>query len=413
MILLRTSEGVKAMPIDRIQDVTFRSTPKTGLNEEEFRNLLTLKLDWKDRPPAKSADIGLAYLQKGLRWIPNYRVSIDGKGSANVKLQATVINEVTDLTGVTANLIVGVPSFAFKDALDPLALQQSVALSGYFQTTDRLAMSNAIMGQMAAPRGNTTPPPVDLGPVDSAQSEDLYLFTVKHLTLNKGQRLSLPVAEYNMSYKDVYTVQMPFGPPAEIQTASGGRGNLPADQQAEIARLLNAPKASHKIRLVNSSNMPLTTATALILENDRILAQGMMTYTSAGGSVDLDATKAVDILVTRNEIETGRAPNAMRINNEVFTRVDLNGSVRLTNYRKEPVEVEVVREVLGDVGEANNSARVEKVNVLEGERPSWWRFYNWPYWWNQANGIGRVTWRVTIAPGASVDLSYTWRYFWR
>ena len=35
----------------------------------------------------------MIYLQRGIRWIPEYRVEIDGKGEARVKLQATLINE--------------------------------------------------------------------------------------------------------------------------------------------------------------------------------------------------------------------------------------------------------------------------------------------------------------------------------
>src|SRR5207247_270454 len=122
LILLKTADGVKALTLDRIQDVVFKSAPKATIGAEEFRNLLTLKLDWANRAPARNANIGVVYLQKGLRWIPSYRVAIDGHGAATAKLQAMLVNELTDLAGVTANLVIGVPSFAFKDTLDPLAL---------------------------------------------------------------------------------------------------------------------------------------------------------------------------------------------------------------------------------------------------------------------------------------------------
>ena len=51
---------------------------------------------------------------------------------------------------------------------------------------------------------------MDLGPEIASQgkSEDLYLFQVKHVTLKKGQRMVLPVAEYNLKYKDVYTLDV-------------------------------------------------------------------------------------------------------------------------------------------------------------------------------------------------------------
>ena len=134
LILLKTVEGVKAVNIDRIQQVTFRGPHKATSASEEFRNLLRLKLDWGDRKPGKDADVGLMYLQKGIRWIPSYKIVIDGKGKASVQLEATLINELADLDDVTANLVVGVPTFQFAETADPIGLGQTVAqLSQYFQ----------------------------------------------------------------------------------------------------------------------------------------------------------------------------------------------------------------------------------------------------------------------------------------
>ena len=407
LILLRTAEGVKALPLDRIQDVVFKASPKSLVGEQEFRNLLTLQLNWANRSPGPNANVGVVYVQKGLRWIPSYRLSIDGKGNATAQLQGIVVNELTDVTGVTANLVVGVPSFAFKDTLDPLALNSAVSLSGYFQASARSALSNAIASQAGvverpgAPPGDTAP---QLG--DSSQSEDLFLFTIKNVTLKRGQRLSVPVAEHKLKYKDIYTLQLPISPPVDV------RGNLSLDQQTELAALLNAPRPVHKIRLTNSSAVPLTTAPVLILENERVLSQGTMLYTPAGATGDLEIGKSVDIQVTRSEAEASRTPNAVRINSESYSEVDLTGSIKVTNYRKDTVEVEVTREVLGTATSASSNGRVEKLNAL-AEYPVWWRYYSWPNWWNQMNGVGRITWNITLAPGQSVDLTYNWRYYWR
>ncbi len=152
LILLKTAEGVRAVNIDRIQQVTFRGPHKSSVADEEFRNLLRLKLDWGDRKPGKEADMGLLYLQKGIRWIPSYKVAIDGKGKATVQLEATLINEMVDLEDVTANLVVGVPKFDFAETPDPIGLSQTVAqLSPYFQrdAQTQYAFSNAIMSQAA------------------------------------------------------------------------------------------------------------------------------------------------------------------------------------------------------------------------------------------------------------------------
>jgi hypothetical protein len=306
-----------------------------------------------------------------------------------------------------------------------MSLQQAaVQLSQYFredaQTSN--AFSNAIMSQSArmtevrSARTAEPAPGMDLGPevASSGKSEDLFVFSVKHVTLKKGQRMTLPVAEYTLAYRDVYTLDIPFTPPPEV------RQNFDSSRQAELARLLAGPKVMHKIRLTNKSDFPLTTAPALLLSGERVLAQGMMTYTAIGAETDLEITAAVDIRVKKTDTEKKREPNAAVWQGNTYGRIDLTGTISLTNFGKQAAEVEVVRNVLGNVTEAANGGKIEMVNVFEdvsfsssGRYPYWWNWYNWPYWWHHFNGIGRVTWNVKLEPGKPVDVSYAWHYYWR
>jgi hypothetical protein len=73
------------VPIEHITDVKFVNKYETKVSDEELRNLLTMRLDWGGQAPAKTVEVGMAYVQKGVRWIPNYRVELDGKGKAVVK----------------------------------------------------------------------------------------------------------------------------------------------------------------------------------------------------------------------------------------------------------------------------------------------------------------------------------------
>ncbi len=429
LILLKTADGVKALAIDRIQDVTFPHGPKPAAASEEFRNLLRLKLDWGKTKPAKSANVGLFYLQRGVRWIPAYKVELDGKTNAAVKLQATLINELADLEDVCVNLVIGVPAFAFKDTVDPMALQQDLAqLSQYFRP-DNLErnspfaanFSNAIMSQQAfSPTDNRRMPGPglggELGPEigDAGKSEDLFVFTVPHVSLRRGERMVLPIAEFTLPYKDVFTLDLPFGPPPEV------RANLSNEQQRELGRLFGAPKVMHKVRLTNNSKYPLTTAPALTIRAGRVLAQGLMTYTAAGASVDLAITTAVDFQVTKSDGETKRTPNAVEENGNRYTRVDLAGKISITSRRAQPAELEITRYVLGAADTANAGGMVSKINAFENNEyftgedyPYWWNWYGWPYWWNYFNGIGRVNWKLTFEPNQSKELSYEWHYFWR
>ncbi len=429
LILLKTAEGVKALALDRIQEVTFKHAHKPAAASEEFRNLLSLKLDWGKAKPARFANVGLFYLQKGVRWIPSYKVELDGASNAVVKFQATLLNELADLDNVSVNLVVGVPTFAFKDTLDPMALQQNLAeLSQYFRTdtgsrNSPLAsnFSNAIMSQQAVRMSDYRGAPGpglagELGPEigDAGKSEDLFIFNVQHVTLKRGERMVLPIAEFTLPYKDVFTLELPFGPPPEV------RGNLNNEQQRELARLFNAPKVMHKVRLTNNSKYPLTTAPALIIRTGRVLAQGMMTYTSTGASVDLPITTAVDFQVKKSDLETKRTPNAVEENGNRYTRVDLAGKITVTSHRAQPTELEITRYVLGAADSADANGKVEKINIFEngeyftaGDYPYWWNWYGWPHWWNYFNGIGRVTWNLAFEPNQTKELGYQWHYFWR
>ena len=370
----------------------------------------------------------MAYVQKGIRWIPNYRVELAADGKAVVKLQATLLNELTDLKDATVNLVVGVPSFYFKDTTDPVALSQAVAqLSPYFQTdaSTQYALSNAMMTQVArggevrkgrnppAPGGPANAP--DLGPeIGGTTNEDLFVFTVKNVTLAKGQRMVLPISQQAIEYKDVYTLDVPYAPPAEMRRQANNA------QAAELLRLMNAPKVMHKVRLMNGGQQPFTTAPALLLREGKVLAQAMMTYAAKGGSVDLTLTTAVNVHVKKTDKEAKRTPNAVTYNGEALWRIDIASGLEITNMGAKAIEVEVTRYVLGNVDKAGDGAKAEMVNLLEDDdagagisRPDWWPYYSWPHYWGHFNGIGRVTWTAKLAPKQTDTRTYEWHYYWK
>ena len=419
LLLLKTLEGMKTVALDSIDHVTFRDKSETSFAEEESRVGLTLRLDWAGKPPARTARVGMMYVQKGIRWIPEYRVELDGKGRATVRLQATLINELADLEDVTAHLVIGVPSFAFKETSDPISLQRGLApLSRHFQQDSQTAYAfgNAIMSQsarMGERRAPFNPAPAEGNPAapEEGSKEDLFVFPVKHVSLKKGECMVVPVAEFATDSKDVYTLDIPITPPREVQA------QMASEQQAELARLFHAPKVLHKIRLTNGTQAPFTTAPALILLGGQVLAQGMMTYTSIGGTTNLEITVAVDIQVKKTEMENERTPNALRWRGDSYQRVDLEGKISLANYRPTAVEVEVTRHILGECGQIGAGGKVEKVNQMEDGKGigypdyHWW-YYRW-WWWNEVNPVSRLTWKVTLEPGKSVDLPYAWHHFWR
>jgi hypothetical protein len=216
-----------------------------------------------------------------------------------------------------------------------------------------------------------------------------------------------------VKYEDVYALELPLSPPWDV------RCRFNTQQQVELARLMATPKVMHRIRLKNDSRFPFTTAPALLLRDGKLLSQSLMTYASPGGSVELDLNTALDIRVSRTEREIDRIPNAFTWNDSRFTRVDLAGEVKLTNYRKESVTVDVTRYILGNPDSASAGGKVEKTNLIEdssflaaGEYPYWWHWYSWPNWWLRFNGVGKINWTLKLDPGQCQELTYTWHYAW-
>ena len=427
IVLLKTAEGLKPVPISRIREVTFKDRDQLTVTREESRNLLTLKLDWGKNRPAPTADVGLFYLQKGLRWIPSYKVTLDGKGTATIHLQATLINELADLEDTSVNLVVGVPTFAFKDTVDPIALQQTIAqLSQYFQANansfqnGQLAnnFANSISSQAGNFRGGEvradTGLPEEISGSQNAESsknEDLFVFNAGHITLKKGERMVVTLAEYSLPYKDIFTLELPFSPPSEVNR------NFNDSNQRDLARMLSAPKVMHKVRFTNKSRYPLTTAPALILREGSVLAQGMMTYTAIDATSDLAITPAVDITARKSDLEVHRTPNALRLRNTEFSHVDMTGKISLFNHRSQPAELEITRFILGNPEAAGHDGNAEKINPFEDADsglayPSW-NNYSLPSWWAELNGIGRITWNLKLDAGKTIDLDYKWDYYWQ
>lgn len=422
--LLKTERGTAAVPLALIQKITFHGAYHRELAQKEYRSRLTLHLAWPGGKAKAKADVGMMYLQKGVRWLPSYRIALDGKGHASVRFQATLLNEMVDLKDVTVHLVIGVPNFLFSDTPDPIALQQSFpALSRYFQGDSQtgFAFSNSLMSQQVGGfggggrggNGQPEPAPGKLNEVNGDRNEDLYVFTVKHVTLPKGASMALPVTEFALNYRDLYRLELALTPPSQIENRSG----LSAEQQQEIDRLQRMPKVEHRLRFTNSSHYPLTTAPALLVMNDRVIAQSLMAYTSVGADVDVTLTTAVDVHAKKSERETTRNPNAASWNRQNFTRLDMAGTIDLINYADRAIDMEVVRYLPGTVEKADDS-RIEMVNMLDSDAeegatrlPAWWAYYSWPYWWSHFNGLSRVSWNVKLAPRKAAHLEYSWHYY--
>ena len=413
VLLVAQDQLVHAVAIDRVRGLTVDGAAVDVVTVKERRPRLVLDVDGG----GEGARVGVVYVQRGFRWIPSYRVDLGDDGQASVQLQATLVNDLVDLDGATVNLVVGVPAFAFADMLDPIALQQQtaqVAQAAARAQSQRFSnfLSNSLTTQVAGYGAEAQNAPAATGPEvgDAEAAEDLFVFPVQDVTLAKGERLVVPIAEFSVPYRDAYRLEVPMAPPMQYQQ------RLNDQRVIELARELAAPKVRHVLRLTNTTSGPFTTAPAMVFSSGRVLAQGHMKYTPRGATADLQINAAIDVGVEVAEREVGR-DEGVELRDDRYARIRLRGVVTLRNGKAEAVEVEVTRRVMGRIDEVGSGGESLQLDLLRAwansPRPKWWGWWSWPWWWYQYNGFGECRWTVALAPGERVQLDAEWHYYWR
>src|SRR6185436_1506498 len=85
------------------------------------------------------------------------------------------------------------------------------------------------------------------------RAEDFFFYSRKGITLARGERAAFPLLEASVKYSDLYTL--------DISSETPNDGAAVAD------------KVWHSIRLQNPTQLPWTTAPALVIADGRPVAQ--------------------------------------------------------------------------------------------------------------------------------------------
>jgi hypothetical protein len=403
-VLIEAAEGTRAIDLGQVRWIQIEGQPERRIKQSSQKARLRLRTESTPSVGGGAeARVGVAYVQRGLRWVPAYKLDIDGAGKARVQMEATLVNDLIDLDGVTMNLVIGVPTFEFGGLNDPISMQQELAAVSARMDAQQAfynVASNSLRTQVAGFAGEAAPDAAAPEVAGGEAAEDLFVFTLRNISLKKGERMTLPLREFHLSYADLYKLDLPF--------------TLPI---LDLARQLAKPTVIHTLRLKNESDAPLTTAPALVLSKGRVLAQGKLLYTPIGAQTDLAINPAIDVRVTTDEREVGRTPDAVSWNKENYGRIDLAGEIRLLNQKNLPIEVEVTRQVLGLADSVEQGGTMRQLEIAsiarELERAPWWGWWSWPYWWFRFNGFGEYRWTVKLEPGKEAVLKSKWHYFWR
>ena len=366
------------------------------LGAAKFEKSVTAKekrLTFKTEGASGKVGLGVAALERGIRWIPSYRIQLQGEPvrEAKLELEAMVINELADLDNTEVHFIVGVPHFLYKDILSPLSLNSTFAgVSSYFQTNANL-YSNAIMTQSRAgemrrrDEDESTPATIDTEEqLPATSADELFLYRADQLSLKKGERASLRLFSLTVPCSEVYEWDVPDSTSATY------------DEGRAVQNLSNG--VWFGVKLKNQTNMPWTTAPALSFREWKPLGQDMLGFTPVGSDVFVRVSPATEVIGSHQLEEKSRVREVVRVRNDVteYDAITVEGVIKVKNNKKQPVNIVLKRQVNGAVSVVSDGGKARRQGAsLEAVNP-------------QTN----IRWELTVPTGEK-ELRYTYKTYVR
>lgn len=379
-VLLQTESGVVALQAGNIQAVIIGGA-KTMVADQG-----TASLRLRLKGAGESAKLTMGYLEKGLGWSPAYVVSLKDEKTAQLTMQAVVINDMEELKNTDLFFVVGYPNFAFAEVPSPMTLQQTLAQ--YIGSLNRGGsdygsagrLSNA-MRQAAVPysgEADSAGYVATVSDLAGAPEEDLFLYRQPGVTLAKGQRAQYNVFSATVPIAHVYTWDIP-------DTARTSQYEQPKPE--------TQPQVWHALRMTNSSDFPWTTAPAMVISGERPLAQDMLAYTPKAGRGELKITAATDIQAKAQELEQARQLNAAKWAGSSYDAVTVDGTLTVKNFKSKEAKLIIKKSVTGEVLSASDEGKTEKVAEAVAS----------------ANPNSRVTWEIPLKAGEERKITYRYK----
>ena len=343
MMLIKIGDAYNAIPYDQVKTIQFVGYP------------VRIKVDTKT--PNKIANIGVAYLQEGIRWEPSYILDIH-KGLASLNLRATMQNTTEKLDKTDVFFVVG-SSFVTNRGIEDMMAHIPGAAAGMAAKLDSVKKSD----RDEAPQPEAAPASTSAA-LSREESGELYYYKKPGLSLENS----------DVAMVSIFDSPVPTSPRFEWN----------ADGE-EVTYLLS---------IQNKSGQPLTTGPVFVLEDGHALGQENVHYTAAGGTTEIKLSQGIGLKVEKTEAEDRRGATA-KIGKTDFVPVTLKGTLTITNFRTSKANLTINKTMRGKVGILSDGGTVKLTQILNGE----------------PNPINDVVWKVEIAPGATKKITYTYETY--
>jgi hypothetical protein len=394
-LLLRVDKKLVALPVNSISNAILPDDTTFTEKFEQQRSALRFKV----KGGGDQTNLTVGYLEHGLGWTPSYLISLTDEKTAQITMQAAVIDDAEDLKDADVFFVVGVPNFAYSETPSPMSLQQN--LLGFMKDAERRdtgansRYSNAISGQVlaldelkseSAPTFEQT-----VAELSGAPEEDLFLYTRSGVTLARDERASYNVFSTSVAYEHIYEWEV------QDQPRVDGFGNVIQPNGNPSPSDAAANSIWHSIRLKNNSKFPWTSAPALVISGTKPVSQDTLPYTPKAASSNLKITIATDIRSSHDEREVARDQNIQRRRNYQYNQVTVEGTLKVKNYKSKEVRLNIRKNIRGEVESQSDEGKSTKLGeAIQTDNP-----------------MSRLTWEVALKPNEERVITYRYKVWVR
>ena len=271
-----------------------------------------------------NATLGMAYLRKGITWIPEYSLQVLDEDTAELTLRGTLVNEAEDLVHADVNFVVGVPHFPHVEHLAPVAVGQMIRTIGAavaprevtFQTMNRAGIASeqthdaAVVEQPAPAPGRDVQEALGSLPrLEGAGSADYTVYTKKDLTVRRGEKAIVTLFVKKIRYGHLYR----WSPPGTLD---------------------------HRLVLHNDTDTAWTTGPCLATSAGHPLSEDLLEYVPRNGKGELPVTTAINVATDQQETEADRKLKAHEPALQFWVDlVTLDGELKVRNFEKQAIDV--------------------------------------------------------------------------
>ncbi|HET6512537.1 MAG TPA: hypothetical protein VFH43_10125, partial [Candidatus Kapabacteria bacterium] len=329
---------------------------------------------------------------QGFTWIPSYYIRVLDDKTVRMEMKALVENFAEPLVDVETDLVIGTPNLAFGMQLDPII---NPGFDAQFDNAMRDMNFNAAQvsslssNSMRVRGGRESAADADMSAYFTQEfaaigekSFDLYHYKLGKITIPTQTKAYFPIFAEKVGYEEVYAATLP-----DHVSFINSRAVRRDEQKSDV---------HHSFKLKNTTGYPFTTASVVVEDkNSQFLAQDRILYTPQKSDALISISRAIDVDIKNTEEELSRDIDYKTIDKAVYGRAKIKGQIKLHNYQKKAIKVDVTKHLYGEATDAEGGGKIEIIP-------------------NQAvNQTSTIKWQIALAPDEGKTVEYEYEVLWQ